>query len=303
MNNKLIVVVGAAGKLGRLVVDALLAQPNVLVRALVRDPSKPAIQAVQHPRLTWQAFDIVRASESERQAAVQGAWAVVSTLQGGPDVLIEGQARLLRAAKAAGARRFIPSDYSFNLFALPQGMNINSDWRRSFAELAAKEVSPSFEVVHVLQGMFADRQVMGFLGMLDAQAGVVRYYGDGRTPLDWTTWEDTARYTAAAALSEQSLPSALFVRGDRLDIFGFAQAWEAVHGQHLRLECQGSIADLEAEIARRRTAEPQNLFAWLPLMYMHATWSGLALLGEPHNGLFPEITPASVSQAIASGAL
>ncbi len=303
MNNKLIVVVGAAGKLGRLVVDALLAQPNVSVRALVRDPQKPELAAAQHARLSYQAFDIVGASDSEQQAAVQGAWAVVSTLQGGPDVLIEGQSRLLLAAKAAGVRRFIPSDYSFNLFTLPPGININSDWRRSFAERAAKEVSPTFEVVHVLQGMFADRGVLGFVGVFDAQAGVVRYFGDGRTPIDWTTWEDTAHYIAAAALAEQPLPSPLFVRGERLDIFGFAAAWQRVHGRALTLQHQGSLAELQAETQRRRAAEPQNVMAWLPLMYAQGLWSGQALLGEPHNALFPSITPESVQQAIQRGAL
>lgn len=303
MNNKLIVVVGAAGKLGRLVVDALLSQSDVTVRALVRDPSKPELAAVTHPRLQWQAYDAAGHNAAELQAAVQGAWAVVSTLQGGPDVLIDGQLRLLLAAKAAGARRFIPSDYSFNLFTLPPGININSDWRRRFAELAAEQVSPSFEVVHLLQGMFADRNVLAFVGLLDPAAGVVRYWGDGQPPLDWTTWEDTARYIAAAAVAEGPLPSPLFVRGERMDIPTFVKTWERVYGQTLRLERQGSLSELTAEIARRQAAEPQNMFAWLPLMYAHGVWGGQALLGEPHNALFPEITPETVAQAMTRGAI
>jgi nucleoside-diphosphate-sugar epimerase len=303
MNNKLVVVVGAAGKLGRLVVEALLAQPNVLVRALVRDPSKPDIAAAKHDRLSWLAFDAVAASEAERQAAVQGAYAVVSTLQGGPDVLIDAQHKLLLAAKAAGARRFIPSDYSYNLFTLPAGININSDWRRSFADLAAKQTSPAFEVVHVLQGIFADRNVMGFLGMFDPQAGVVRYWGDGQVPIDWTSWEDTARFAAAAALADQALPSHLFVRGERMDIFTFAKTWEGVHGRALKLERLGSLEDLSAETRRRLAAEPQNMYAWLPLMYAQGVWGGQALLGESHNSLFPAITPESVAQTITRGAI
>lgn len=303
MNNKLIVVVGAAGKLGRLVVEALLAQPNVLVRALVRDPSKPDIAAVKHDRLSWLAFDAVSASEADRQAAVQGAFAVVSTLQGGPDVLIDAQHKLLLAAKAAGARRFIPSDYSYNVFTLPAGININSDWRRSFAELAATQASPSFEVVHVMQGIFADRNVMGFLGMFDPQAGVVRYWGDGQVPIDWTSWEDTARFAAAAALADQALPSQLFVRGERMDIFTFAKTWEGVHGRALKLECLGSLEELRAETKSRLSAEPQNMYAWLPLMYAQGVWGGQALLGESHNSLFPAITPESVAQAMTRGAI
>lgn len=303
MNNKLIVVVGAAGKLGRLVVDALLSQSDVQVRALVRDPKKPEIAALQHPRLTWQAYDVATASPAEQGAAVAGAWAVVSTLQGGPEVLIEGQKRLLLAAKAAGARRFIPSDYSFNLFTLPPGMNVNSDWRRRAAELADAESCPTFEVVHVLQGVFADRGVLGFLGMFDPGAGVVRYYGDGQVPIDWTSWEDTARFVAAAALAEESLPSRLFVRGERADVFAFAKTWESIHGRPLSLERQGSLADLDAEIARRLAAEPQNVYAWLPLQYARGLWGGEGLLGEIHNARFPSIQAESLAQVIARGAL
>jgi uncharacterized Fe-S cluster-containing radical SAM superfamily protein len=51
MNNKLIVVAGGAGKLGRLLVNALLDHPGVRVRVLVRDPKKPA-HVVSFHRIT-----------------------------------------------------------------------------------------------------------------------------------------------------------------------------------------------------------------------------------------------------------
>ena len=39
------------------------------------------------------------------------------------DVIVDGQLSLARAAKAAGVRRFFPSDYSFDLFSVPEGIN------------------------------------------------------------------------------------------------------------------------------------------------------------------------------------
>src|SRR5262245_57323403 len=172
MKNKLIVVAGGAGRLGRLLVESLLAYPGVRVRVLVRDPSRSEVAALAGERVERVAFDAVAATEADRAAAVRGAFAVVSALQGGPEVLVDAQLALLRASKAAGARRFIPSDYSYDLFALPAGVNVNSDWRRALAERAREEVSDSFEVVHVLQGMFADRGVLGFLGLFDEERGV-----------------------------------------------------------------------------------------------------------------------------------
>jgi nucleoside-diphosphate-sugar epimerase len=303
MTSKLVVVAGATGKLGRLVVGALLEDPAARVRALVRDPTRPEAAALAGDRVELFAFDAAGATDAARAEAVRGAWAVVSTLQGGPDIIVDAQLALLRAAKAAGARRFIPSDFSYDVFTIPEGINVSSDWRRTLGELARKEVGDSFEVVHVLQGMFADRGVLAFLGMLDAERGVVRYWGDGKTPIDWTTWEDTARFTAAAALDEQPVPERLWVSGDRLDVLQFADAWEAAHGKRLERQRLGSLDELAQEIGRRLAAEPRNMMAWLPLMYARGVYGGQALLGPSHNARYPRIRTETVAQAAARGAL
>lgn len=301
-HNKLVVLAGGTGKLGRLLIRSLLEHPDVRLRILVRDPGRPEVASLAHERVELYPLDVTAASEAERTAAVQGAWAVVSTLQGGPEVIIDAQLALLRAARAAGARRFIPSDYSYDVFALPPGLNINSDWRRTLGERARSEVTDSFEVVHVLQGIFTDRAVLEFLGALDAEQGVLRYWGDGRTPIDWTTWEDTARFTAAAALDERKLPERLGVVGERMDMLTFADTWEAVHKKTMARQCLGSLDELERETRRRQAAEPQNVLAWLPLMYARGMYGGQALIGAMHNALFPQIRAETVAQALARGA-
>jgi len=302
MNNTLLVVVGAAGKLGRLVVNAALENPSARVRALVRDPKKPEAAALAGPRVELMAFDAVTADDAARSAAMKGATAVVSTLQGGPDVIVDAQLALLRAAKAAGAKRFIPSDYSYNFLSLPEGINVNSDWRRALANAARKEETAQFQVVHVMQGIFTDQYVLGFLGMLDGQKGVIRYWGDGKTPIDWTTWEDTARFVAAAALDGRTLPTELFVSGDRMDALTFAKTWEQAHGRAATLERLGSLEELANETQRRLQTEPQNMYGWLPLMYARGMYGGQALLGPSNNALFPAIKPETVAQAMARGA-
>ena len=306
MSSKLIVVAGAAGRLGRLTIDALLRHNGVRVRALARDPAKLADLASD--RVEVVAWDAAHPAAD----VVRGAFAVISTLQGGPDIIIEAQLALLRAARDAGARRFLPSDFSYNLFTLPAGVNWNTDWRRAFAEAAEAERG-AVEVVHLMQGIFTDRGVAGFLGLLDLAAGTLRYWGDGATPIDWTTWEDTARFTAAAALDDAKVPERLYVSGDRLDTFEFAKAWESGHQKKLRevlhgillrrLERLGSLEELAAETQRRLTAEPHNMYAWLPLMYARGVYDGQALLGKSENARYPEIRPESVAQAIARGAL
>ena len=272
------------------------------MRLLVRDPSKPDVAALASHRAELVAFDAAGATDKARAEVMRGAFAVVSTLQGGPDVIVDAQLALLRAAKAAGARRFIPSDYSYNIFTLPEGINLNSDWRRSLATQAQPETTATFQTVHVMQGIFTDVYVLGFLGVLDAAQGVVRYWGDGTTPIDWTTWEDTARYIAAAARDEGMLPERLFVSGERASILTFAETWERVHGRKVTLDRRGSLEELEAETNRQLAEQPTNMYAWLPLMYARGVFGGAALLGDSHNAHFQSIRPESVAQAMARGA-
>lgn len=293
MSEKLVVVAGAAGRLGRLVTHALLAHDGVRVRALARDPAKIA-------DLASERVEVVAWDAGGHQAPVDGAFAVISTLQGGPDVVIDGQLALLGAARAAGVRRLLPSDYSYDLFGLPPGVNVNTDWRRAFAERAAAERG-AVEVVHLMQGIFADRAVVGFLGLIDGDE--LRFWGDAATPIDWTTWEDTAAFAAAAALDDRPVPERLYVAGDRLDVRGLAAAWEAAGRPPLRLVRAGSLADLEAETRRRQAAEPHNMYAWLPLMYARGVFGGEALLGPLANDRYPHVRAETVADALRRGAL
>jgi nucleoside-diphosphate-sugar epimerase len=301
MKTKNIVVAGAAGKLGRLVVRELLEDPQLSVTAIVRTAGRFAVEPKDAHRVTVVALDLVTASAAELASAVKDAYPVVSTAQGGPDVIVDGQLSLLRAARDAQVKRFLPSDYSFNFFSLPPGVNINSDWRRTFAARAEQERG-AVEVVHLMQGMFADVTVLGFVGLFDAQENTVRYWGDGAAPIDWTTWEDTARFIAAAATDDRPVPSQLFVAGERLSMLEFAERVTSARGKAVTTHNLGTLDELRAERARRQEAEPHNVYAWLPMMYAEGMFSGQALLGPLGNTRYPQIQAESVSQALRRGA-
>jgi nucleoside-diphosphate-sugar epimerase len=296
MKKKIVVVAGATGKLGQLVVDGLL-EKGAAVRALVRDKTKAEARALVRGVELYETD--LNASE-QLSAALTGAYAVVSTLQGGPDVIVQGQVQLLEVAKQHSVRRMIPSDYSFNFFTLPEGVNINSDWRRAFAA-RARDVRGSVEVVHIMQGMFADATVLEFVGMLDRGSHTVRYWGSGAVRLDWTTWEDTARYIAAAALDAEPVPEQLFFAGDQISLLEFADRLERHTARPMVRENLGTLEALQREIQERRSREPENVYSWLPLMYAQGMLSGRASLGPLSNGRYPEIKPESVQDTIAKG--
>ncbi len=297
---KIVSVVGATGKLGTLVVQELLAR-GAKVRAIVRNPAKPEAQALEQIGAQPVALSVADADEATLKNALDGSYAMVSTLQGGPDTIIDTQLKLLNAAKAVSARRFFPSDFSYNLFTLPFGTNVNSDWRKTFAE-KAEQSRGDVEVVHVMQGMFADAVVAGFMGLYHREAGAIRHWGDANAKLDWTTWEDTARFTAAAALDDRNVPAQFFISGDRKSVSELAVELRKAR-REVSVESLGSIEDLKRHLAMTREKEPANMHAWLPLMYALGMFEGKAALGPLENGRYPEIQAESLAAAIARGAL
>lgn len=299
-DSKDILLVGATGRLGGLIARALLDKPGVTLRCAVRPGSRDKAAPLAQAGARVVEVDLGDPASLER--ASEGAFAVVSALQGGPDVIIDGQLRLLRAARTAGAARFVPSDYSFNFFGLGEGENVNSDWRRAFARAAEAERG-DVSVVHVLNGCFLDRGVLfGFLGAFDLAAGKAFYWGDGDAPMDFTTYADTALYTAEAATATDA-PERFEVAGDTLDFHGLVRAFAEGSGRSLSVERRGSLADLDQEIDNRRRAHPDQIFAWLPLMYWRGMLSGKGKLGPLVNDRFPGIRPTTVKEYVQAQGL
>lgn len=289
--NDAVLVVGATGRLGGLITRALLDQ-GAAVRLLVRPDSQAKARGQYGDAVTIIEGDLGSAPERLR-AACEGVRTVVSVVQGGPDVIVDGQLALLQAAAAAGVQRFIPSDYSYDLFSVRPGANVNSDWRRTFAE-RAQAVRGSVQLTHVLNGCFLDMGVLfGFLGAFDLAKGTFSVWGDGHEPMDFTTYEDTARFTALAALRDQ-VPDRVQVAGDVLDAHSLVQVVQEASGRSLEVIERGSLADLDAEIDRRVASDPSNIYAYLPLMYWRAMLDGSGKLRSLVTDQFPEVTPTTV---------
>jgi nucleoside-diphosphate-sugar epimerase len=298
-SKKTIAMVGGTGNLGRLIADALLAKPDVRVRMLVRPESRAKAADLEARGVELVEGGFGPDGEAALATLCTDAFTVVSALQGGPDVIVDAQRQLLSAARAQRVTCFIPSDYTFNMFKVREGENVASDIRWQFAEVAARERG-SVEVVHVLNGAFLDRRVVfGFLGAIDLSRQSAVLWGDGEQPMDFTTYEDTARYTTEVAVDERSVPTVFSVAGDVLNFHELVQAYEAGSGKRLHVERRGSLADLDARIAQLQQAEPANLYAYLPLMYYRAMLSGRGKLDEVMNDRYPAVQPTRVREYVA----
>jgi nucleoside-diphosphate-sugar epimerase len=292
-----VVLAGATGRLGRHIARALLAHEGVELTILVRPESRAraADLVAAGATLVPGSLELPRAVQS----AVEGAFSVVSAVEGGPGEIIAGQGRLLEAARRAGVRRFIPSDYSLDFFGLDEGENISADWRRRFAALAALRRG-QVEVVHVLNGCFLDDGVrFGFLGAFDPDLARAHLWGDGHEPMNFTSLSDVGAFTALAA-TRDDVPDRFEVAGDTLTFWQLRKTVARAMGRRVQVVRHGSLADLGMEIARRRREQPRNPFAWLPLMYLRAMLDGKGRLKNPIHTRYPEVAPTSVATHLAA---
>lgn len=291
-----IFVAGATGLLGGHIVRALLDQ-NVPVRALVRPSAgqeKTATLTALHG-LELVEGDITDPPERLAEA-VGDAATVISTVQGGPEVIVDGQANLVRAAEKAGARRFIPSDFAIDVTKLDDGDNFMIDWRR---QAAAAYSGTSLDVVSVLNGAFYE-VMTGFMGLVDWEKGTLSHWGDPDQPLDLTSVADTAAYTAAVAL-DPSATGTLRFAGEVVSMREFHDAVQRGSGRTLRLHHLGTADDLRAEITRQ-AALTQNPFDYVALQYQWCMVSGKAKFDTLDNSRYPQVSPLPLIDFVRSAA-
>ncbi|MBD3884936.1 NmrA/HSCARG family protein [Phormidium tenue FACHB-886] len=106
---RLILVTGATGNQGSAIARHLLQRGNFKVRALVRDPNKPAAQALQQAGAELAVGDLNDCTSLDR--ALQGAYGVFSLqiFQDGLDTEIRQGKAVADAASSAGIQHFVYS--------------------------------------------------------------------------------------------------------------------------------------------------------------------------------------------------
>jgi NmrA-like family len=206
---------------------------------------------------------------------------VVSALAGLHDVIVDSQIKLLEAAISAGVPRFIPSDYSSDFTKLPAGENRNFDLRKEFHQYLDK--SP-IAATSILNGAFAD--ILGYgTPVYNVKNYSVGYWGDKSDwKIDFTTMDDTADYTAAAALAKPSLgeidpstPRILRIASFQISPNELVAVGEEVKKTEFKLIPMGSMEDFSASNKQERSAHPEGekelYSSWQGKQYLHSMFS------------------------------
>ena len=293
----LIVVAGATGSLGQLIVRELK-QRGAAVRALVRPESAPKTVAALR-KLGAEVVAVDYADAAALTQACAGAGCVVSALSGLRAVIVDAQTQLLEAAAAAGVGRFIPSDFSADYARLTPGTNRNFDFRREFR--ARLDAAP-IRATSILNGMFTDL-LTGAAPVVLFGLHRVLYWGNADQPLDFTTMADTAAYTAAAAL-DPTTPRELRIAGDVRSPRQLAADAAAVTGQPFRLLRPGSVGVLNflSKVVRKLAPGENDIFPpWQGMQYLRDMLSGQAKLPAPlDNFRYPDIRWTPVRAVLAA---
>lgn len=79
------------------------------------------------------------------------------------------------------------------------------------------------------------------------------------------------------------------------DNAGLVAAYQEGSGRKLTVVRRGSPEELHAEILRRQSAAPENVFAYLPLMYWRAMLNGKGKLSALSNARYPHIQPEGIA--------
>lgn len=296
MDHLLIVIAGATGNLGGRITKAIL-QKGAKVRTLVRPNSDP--KKVED--LRKQGADIVEVDFNDSTKlidACRGGSCIVSALSGLREVIFDTQASLLDAAMKADVPRFIPSDYSIDFTKLPRGTNRNLDLRREFQECIDKT---PIGATSILNGMFA-HLLTGEAPVVIFKIKKVVYWGDADQPLDFTTIDNAAEYTAAAAI-DSTTPRFLRIAGDQISARGLAAAASEVTNEKFKLLRAGGLKRYGMLIKLARFLSPQKdaiYPPWQGMQYMHNMFSGQAKLDSLDNDRYPGLSWTSVRDVLAT---
>jgi len=156
--------------------------------------------------------------------------------------------------------RFIPSDYSEDFTKTTPGDNRNLDLRREFMGRADRA---SIGVTSILNGAFMD--LLGAeMPIIQPRIRRVLYWVSLEQKLDFTTKDDVAAYTAAAALDD-STPRFLRIAGDSLSARDLARVMSDVTGKRYQTLNAGGLGVLSLMIglAQRLAPQPGDPFpAW-----------------------------------------
>jgi len=273
------------GGIGSFIIDELLKLKESGAISTVKIASRSDSIKESHPDWFSRGGELVvvdYSDESTLLPALEGVEVAITALTFSA---YEKQKDIIKAAKAAGARLFVTSEYGLPTDDITTGiwsikMRLN-EWLNEFG----------FPYVRVFCGGWPEYAFQPYTG-LDLANGKATIGGSGDYKVSWTTREDIARFLGYALthLTTSKLSGKpLRIEGDKLTYNEVIEAYEKKTGKKVE------VTRIPRETLTERAAAGDMLAASYYNMDVHG-----GEVGEPlDNDLFPDWNPKKVLDVIS----
>ncbi|KAI1385139.1 uncharacterized protein F4822DRAFT_335332 [Hypoxylon trugodes] len=280
----LVLVTGATGNIGRHLIDSLLARGHK-VRALARNAS-----AKLSPEVLSRLESVVQSTGYDDIASLDrgcaGVDAIINAYSGRPELTLEGQLLLLRAAERAGVKRFFAACWNYDWTTLKLGQHEGYDPFIAFQNHV--DLTSDIKPIYIFTGVFAE---VFFAtpghgdfsprnsGLWDPERKRLEIWGTGDEPWHWTTERDAAEFAAELIQRDDAAEGGYWRLCSGVNTLKeIAATYGEVKGVDVDAEVMGNAKDLrERALQARREGSRRNFWLYIGWFYqlytVEGTWS------------------------------
>jgi uncharacterized protein YbjT (DUF2867 family) len=267
--------VAGAGAIGVYIVQQLLKDKAAgivkEVVVLTRQGSKTTIEG------DAKVIQVDYSNDESIKHALTGVDVVISTI---PIPALDVQGKIATAAKKAGVKLFVPSEFG----GITEGETEGFFAVKANVQGQLKALGIPYVLFYT--GPFADFVWNSFLN-LDVRSGKVSVGGDGNKQITFTSRHDIARYVSyvLTRLPHEQLENRAFsIAGDNKSFNEIFKAYEEKTGKKLEVTYI-PVSELDARLA----ANPRDLPSVL-----HKFFATEGPFERPDNHLYPDWNPSAV---------
>lgn len=274
-----VLIVGATGSLGHYVTRECLKRPELRVSTLVLDVNKDQCLCDEVSKAGGKCIQADLTKPETFKDCCKGIHTVISTVMGNDEVMLKGQCNLLDDAIKNNVKRFVPSDFTFDIWNLKQGDNYFIDQRLKFRQILESK-SNQIKGLHFTHGIFMET----YFWLVDKWG--FNYWGDINNKIDLTATEDVGKFVAAAVSRGNRFGDVKIV-GQELSIKQILEIYNLVSGSNTEPKCLGSVEDLKKRITELKGGK--DLLDLVHCELLLPVYDGRAKIKNPMNSEFPEV--------------
>ncbi|KAJ9258333.1 hypothetical protein DTO271D3_4739 [Paecilomyces variotii] len=184
--------------------------------------------------------------------AVDGIDAIICAFAGLPELFMESQMLLLRAAERAGVKVFHASSWNYDWRRSPGTHEIYDDIR-AFAHHV--EISSTIKPIYMFTGAIAEYYFRKSPADWDSKTKTFNFYGPSTQPTRYTTTNDIANYVVEAITApDASSGGYIFVQSFEASPEDIVKEYNAAREGRItaKLNCLGTLDDAKAKLDQGR---------------------------------------------------